>query len=80
MTLPVAKKKTFRSHVAMFGHLLTVFQSVAESHFECLPFICHFFVFHALRPEVLKLWGASPGGANCLYEGHIYFELNMGAR
>jgi hypothetical protein len=57
------KKKTFRSHVAMFGHLLIVFQSVAESHFECLPFICHFFAFHALRPEVLKLWGASSGGA-----------------
>jgi hypothetical protein len=27
------------------------------------------------RPEVLKLWGASPRGvASLLHEGHIYFE------
>jgi hypothetical protein len=41
--------------------------------------------------EVPKLWGAPPprgrcsssgrgGGANCLYEGHTYFEWNMDAR
>jgi hypothetical protein len=41
--------------------------------------------------EVTKLWGAPPGGggqcwspggggASCVYEGHIYFERNMGAR
>jgi hypothetical protein len=38
-----------------------------------------------VRPEVLKLWGAPPprigilGGGRRLYEGHIYFEINMGA-
>jgi hypothetical protein len=40
------------------------------------------------RAQVLKLWGAPPGGAvgpweggaSCLYEGHIYFERNMDAR
>jgi hypothetical protein len=34
-------------------------------------------------PEVSKLWGVAPpggGGASCLYEEHIYFERNMGAR
>jgi hypothetical protein len=39
------------------------------------------FVWLAM-PEVLKLWGAvSPlGDASWLYEGHIYFEWNMGSR
>jgi hypothetical protein len=39
-------------------------------------------------PEVLKLWGAPPGvtlldlpeGANCLNEGHLYFEQYMDAK
>jgi hypothetical protein len=37
--------------------------------------------------EVLKLWGPPPlggvvvplGGVGFLYEGHIYFEISMGA-
>jgi hypothetical protein len=32
-------------------------------------------------PEVHKLWVVFPGGgASCLYEGHIYFERNIGER
>jgi hypothetical protein len=39
------------------------------------------------RPEVLRLWDASTVGAplvlggssSLVYEGHIYFELNLGA-
>jgi hypothetical protein len=37
------------------------------------------------KTEVIKLWGRPPGeddvgtrGGSCLYEGHIYFERNMG--
>jgi hypothetical protein len=44
---------------------------------------------HRSISEVLKLWGAPTGrgrcwssvaGGSCLYEGHICFERNMGAR
>jgi hypothetical protein len=35
----------------------------------------------SFSPEVHKLWGVFPGGgASCLYEGHIYFERNIGER
>jgi hypothetical protein len=64
------------------SHLYCVFVSVV------LFFGTLFYdAFSATRPEVLILWGVPPGGsinplgsASWLYEGHNYFEWNMGAR
>jgi hypothetical protein len=52
-------------------------------------YVCENYSGYLRRPEVPKLWGTPPGGAvgpwgagssNCLYEGHVYFERNMGPR
>jgi hypothetical protein len=48
-----------------------------EIMFFLMPFLI-IYIVHIDCTEVPKLCGASGEDASCLYEGHTYFERNMG--